>query len=888
MKKLYPQKLLISSFIVCAALFQHANAQITTIAGRHTYLGDSSVVTSAGLFGPYSIAKDAAGNLYIATSSDNRIREVNAITKVITTIAGTGIAGHLGDGGLATAAQLSFSGSSLPGIAIDASGNIYIGDYGNDRVRKINATTHIITTIAGTGVDGYSGDGGVAVAASLSGPSGIALDATGNVYFADNNNSVIRKITVATGKISTVAGNYDNGGSYSGDNGAATDAGLNYPERIAFDVTGNLYIADQQNFRIRKVDATTQIITTVAGNGSKGQTGDGAAATSATLGYIIGITVDTAGNIYLGDPTYSRVRMVAAATQKISTVAGNGTPGYTGDGSAATAAQLKTPTDVLLDNSGNLYIDDNGNNVIRLITTATGKISTFGGDGTNGFTGVQQALQAQLVPQALTYNANGDLLIADGYYYDIRDINTAGTASIYAGTPNPDPASASKGYGGNGSNATFPAVLFNAPLGIVADASNNVYIADVFNNVVRVINYNSKVISNYAGNATAGYSGDASSAVSAELNAPYGIALDASGNLYIADALNNRIRKVNASTKIITTIAGTGTKGATGDGSAATSAELNFPNGVAADASGNVFILDRGNTSVRKITASTGKISTILNTGHVFSGIAVDAAGDIYVSDSTSNTIVRIDKTRYTYQVVAGNGTAGYSGDNGAAKSAQLNTPKGLYIDKNNYIYVADLGNNVIRKIIMGALPVTLETFTGQKNKSTVLLNWSTATEINNSRFDIERKGDNATDWAVIGSVPGHRNSTVTENYTFTDGTPLNGNNYYRLRQVDEDGNYNYSIVVNVLMASGWQVSAYPNPVQSALVLDFNNDINETATITVYNAAGKAVLVTNQAVINGFNHIVLNQVQPLAKGVYFIKLSTKANTYQSKFVRLGN
>ncbi len=871
-------------------MLQHATAQITTIAGRHTYLGDGSAVTSAGLFGPYAIAKDAAGNLYIATSSDNRIRKVDAVTKVITTVAGTGIAGHSGDGGLATAAQLSFSGSSLPGIAVDASGNIYIGDYGNDRVRKINATTHIITTIAGTGVDGYTGDGGAAVAASLSGPAGIALDAAGNVYFADNNNSVIRKITVATGKISTVAGNYTNGGGYSGDGGAATDAGLSYPERIAFDAAGNLYIADEQNYVVRKVDASTQIITTVAGTGTKkGQSGDGGPATSATLGLIVGITVDASGNIYVADPTYNRVRMISAATQKISTVAGNGTAGYTGDGAAANASQLNMPSDVLLDATGNLFIDDNGNNVIRLITTATGKISTFGGDGTNGFTGVQNsALQAQLAPQALTYNANGEMLIADGYYYDVRQINTADNALIYAGTPNPDPAFASKGYGGDGSIASFSNVLLNAPLGIVADANNNVYIADVFNNVVRKVDYSSKFISTYAGNHTAGFLGDGSSAVSAELNAPYGIAIDASGNLYIADALNNRIRKVNASTKLISTIAGTGAKGATGDGGAAISAELNFPNGVAVDASGNVFILDRGNTSVRKITASTGKISTILNTGHIFSGIAVDPAGNIYVSDSTSNTIVRVDKTSFAYQVVAGNGTAGYSGDNGAALQAQLNTPKGLYIDKDNYIYVADLGNNVIRKIIMGALPVTLENFTAQKNKGTVLLNWSTATEINNSRFDIERKGDDGNDWATIGSVPGHGNSTVREDYTFTDGAPLNGNNYYRLKQVDKDGNYNYSSVVKVLMQAGWQVSAYPNPVQSALVLDFNNDINETATITVYNAVGKAVLVTNQAVVNGFNHIVLNQVQPLAKGVYFIKLSTKANTYQSKFVRLGN
>jgi sugar lactone lactonase YvrE len=882
MKKLYPLSIL--SVVLAALLFTvQVSAQITTVAGRHFYLGDNGIAANAGFFGPYAMASDTSGNLYIVTYNDNRVRKIDASTKLVTTIAGTGVAGYSGDGGLATAAQLNFYGV-LPGIAVDKSGNVFIGDYGNNRVRKIDATTHKITTIAGVGVDGYSGDGGVAVAAQVSGPAGIAVDTAGNVYFADNNNSVIRKITVKTGKISTVAGDNNQGGTFSGDGSAATAAGLNNPERIALDAAGNIYIADQQNLRIRKVTAATGIINTIAGNGLLGATGDGGAATSAALGYIKGITLDAAGNIYLADPTYHRVRKITVATQKISTIAGTGTPDYTGDGGLATSANLHSPSDVLVDKSGNILIDDNGNNVLRKIATATGIITTAAGDGTDGFTGVQTALQAQITPQALTFSPNGDMVVADGLYYDVRAVNTVGAAYIYAGLPNPDPKLASKGAPLNGVLAST--TRFNAPVGIAADANNNIYIADVFNNTVRVINYGTKFIYNYAGTGTAGYSGDNAAATAAKLNAPYGIALDSKGNLYIADALNNSIRKVDASTKIITTIAGTGTAGYSGDNGAATSATLNFPYAVAADASGNIFIVDRGNKKVRKITAATGIISTILNNGHVLSGIATDASGNIYVSDSTNSTIIRIDKTSFSSQVVAGNGTAGYTGDNGAALQASLNNPKGLYIDSHNYIYVADAGNSVIRKIIMGTLPVNFSSFTVQKNKNTILLQWSTATETNNSYFNIERRSE-GTNWQPVGTVQGQGNSTSVQNYSFTDATPANGGNYYRIKQVDADGNFSYSAVRFINITGRWSVNAYPNPVISNLVLEFNNEKNETATIVIYNMAGKAILVKQQPVTQGFNHIVLSDVQTLAQGTYFIKLVTRANNYQSKFIRLG-
>jgi len=696
MPKIYSSKVfLFLCLLIITIHFCPLSAQISTFAGRHTYLGDGNAATSAGLFGPYGLARDTAGNLYIATVNDNRVRKVDAVTHNIATIAGTGIAGFAGDGGAATSAQLHFN-NGLPGIAVDKAGNIYIGDCVNNRVRKIDAITHNISTVAGTGTGGYSGDGGSAVTAKLSGPAGIVTDAAGNVYFADNNNNAIREINIATGVISTVAGNGIPG--YSGDGGLATAATLSYPERFTIDSKGNMYISDAGNSVIRKVDATTKKISTVVGNGTDGFSGDGGLATSASLSYTMGVTVDTSGNIFIADQTNNRIREVVASTGKISTIAGTGVATYGGDGALAVNAQVNIPTELLIDNAGNLYVEDLGNNRIREINASTKIISTIAGDGSNGFTGVPSALQAQLAPQAISIDPSGNFYIADGYYYDVRAVNIASNSYIYAGNPNPDPKYASKGYSGNGGLAS--AAFLNAPFGVAVDAANNIYIADVFNNVVRKIAYNTKYITTVAGNATAGYSGDGAAATSAALNTPYGITVDGKNNIYIADAGNNRIRKVDGTTLVISTIAGTGTGGFAGDGGVAASAQINNPYGVAADGTGNIFFIDKGNARVRMIAATTNIISTILNNSHVLTGIAIDKSGNIYVSDSTSSSILKITAGTFAVQTVAGTGTAGFSGDGGAATSGQLNYPRGLVLDGSGNIYVADVNNNVIRKII--------------------------------------------------------------------------------------------------------------------------------------------------------------------------------------------
>jgi trimeric autotransporter adhesin len=338
---------------------------------------------------------------------------------------------------------------------------------------------------------------------------------------------------------------------YSGDGGLATSAVLSSPDDIAIDGSGNIYIADSANNRIRMVTKSTGIISTVAGTGSSGYSGDGGLATSATLNYPRGVAVDASGNVYIADTYNNRIRMVTKNTGIISTVAGSGSSGYSGDGGLATSALLYNSRTVAIDASGNIYIADSANNRIRMVTRSTGIISTVAGIG-------------------------------------------------------------SSGYSGDGGLATS-AVLYY-PYGVIVDASGNVYIADTFNHRIRMVTKSTGIISTVAGTGLSGYSGDGGLATSAGLYYPCGVAVDASGNIYIADTDIYRMRMVTKSTGIISTVAGNGFHGYSGDGGLATSALLYNPRGVAVDGSGNVYIADAGNNRIRMfaLSANTGTASTPL------------------------------------------------------------------------------------------------------------------------------------------------------------------------------------------------------------------------------------------------------------------------------------
>jgi len=344
---------------------------INTVAGNGTagFSGDGGTATNASLNSPVGVAVDNKGTLFIGDDLNHRVRRVDASTGIITTFAGNGTAGFSGDGGPATSASLN----RPQGIAIDTSGNLFLADELNNRIRRVDASTGIITTFAGNGTAGFSGDGGPATSAALSSPTGVALDSSGNLYIADFANHRIRRVVAGSGIIITVAGNGTAG--FGGDGGAATAASLNFPFGVTVDSTNDLFIADEVNQRIRRVDASTGIITTFAGNGIAGFNGDGGVAASASLNNPTGIAVDDAGNILIADDTNARIRHVASGI--ITTVAGNGTAGFSGDGGPPTSANLNHPVSIVLNAAGNPFIADLTNQRIRLVTfnsppTATG------------------------------------------------------------------------------------------------------------------------------------------------------------------------------------------------------------------------------------------------------------------------------------------------------------------------------------------------------------------------------------------------------------------------------------------------------------------------------------------------------------------------------------
>jgi sugar lactone lactonase YvrE len=356
------------------------------------------------------------------------------------------------------------------------------------------AAAPVITTVAGIGSSGFSGDNGLAKDAQLASPTGVELDEAGDLYIADRFNHRIRKVIATTGVITTVAGSGLTGpanGGFSGDNGLATNAQLNCPSNVVVDLPGNLYIADTYNNRVRMVITATNIITTVAGDGTEGYGGDNSLATEAQLQGPTGVAIDGLGNLYIADANNNRIRKVIAATGTITTVVGSGPTGhasgdFSGDGGLATEAQLNYPSDVAVDGAGNLYIADSYNHRIRQVIGTIGVITTVVGSGPTG-------------------PGNG-------------------------------------GFSGDGGLAT--AARLDFPTGVVMDGAGNLYIADNGNHRIRKVIAATGVITTVAGTGVASYGGDNGPAIDAQLNLPAKIAFDGLGNLYIADQDNHRVRRI--------------------------------------------------------------------------------------------------------------------------------------------------------------------------------------------------------------------------------------------------------------------------------------------------------------------------------------------------------
>jgi sugar lactone lactonase YvrE len=838
--------------------------------------GDQGGAAGAKLRQPRGLAVDANNNLFIADSGNHRIRRVEAATRIITTVAGTSAAGYNGDGALATTLNLN----NPLAVAVDPQGNLFIADTFNQRIRRVDGTSQIMITLTGNGTAGFGGDDGPANLGQVSSPTGVAVDNLGNVFVADTNNNRVRRISKATGKIRTVAGTGTIG--FGGDGGPAAQALLSGPAAAVSDETGNtVFVADAANLRVRKLmsgaankppvitsaignqtlaknqtldiqltatdedndgvtfslvnapafvtlinpnpaqrTATLHLAPTQAGTFSgiqvRAEDGKGGSATTAAFSITVndpppgnsppsatagalpamieatgpaGVTVSLSGSgsdpdndplsftwkdgvtviattanasVTLGLGTHSltltvndgrggtfttpaqTVLVKDSTPPVISNVPANVTVGATSPAGAVVTYTLPTATDTV---SGNVAVTadvasgatfpvgtttvhftakDSSNNTATASFTVTVTpqgggpcnsgdqsytISTYAFNGMYGYAGDGGPATSATVRQisAVARDKNGILYIADVSSRVVRRVDANGTITTLAGI-------SSNGNAGDGKQAI--SATFGAPAGLAVDSKGNIYIADSSFNRVRVIAPNG-VITHFAGNSAGdpGFTGDGGQASSAKLRMPRGLAVDKDDNLYIADSGNHRIRRVDAVTRVITTVAGNGVAGYGGDGSSAVMGNLNLPVDVAVDAQGNLYIADSLNHRVRMVDAVTHNISTFIGTGTSgFSGddgpatsaqlntpssVAVDCSGNLYVADGTNFRIRRVTRATGKIRTIAGQGQAGFGGDGGPATSALLSQPTAIAIDEpGTTVFIGDFGNQRVRRLV--------------------------------------------------------------------------------------------------------------------------------------------------------------------------------------------
>jgi sugar lactone lactonase YvrE len=629
--------------------------------------------------------------VYIADQHRHLVYRVDTSTGQQTVVAGLGHPGFSGDGGPAREAELNMPA----GLAMDPSGNLFIADTRNDRIRKVQADSGMISTIAGIGPNqageiSFSGDGGQATEARLDLPTALAVGASGTVYFADSGNDRIRAVR-ADGTIATVAGSRE--GEDAGDGVLATDAHFVFPRGdpfgIAVDTAGNIYIPVGR--RLRKVDAETGILTTVVGSDNAGS----------VLRFASAVAIGPDGNVYVADIGNSSVLRVDS-DETISTEAGNGTAGFSGDGGPAPEAQLQHPVAVAVGADGDVVIGDRGNSRVRRVDGRTHVISTVAGNGPPLLTFFQ--------PLGLAVDQHDNVYLSDLFHRVLKIDGATGEFSVVAGSV--------VGFSGDGGPARD--ARLHDPWRLSVDRAGNLYISDHGNRRVRKVDAQTGVISTVAGNGELSGFFPGRLATRTPLQFHLGTCVDGAGNLYIADAGFHCIQKVEAATGKLSTVAGViefgdGKAGFSGDGGPAKKALLDSPAGVAVDAAGNLYIADTGNHRVRRVDAQSGVITTVAGEGDDDPGaepapatqmalggpveLAFDRDGNLLVSDTDRHQVVLVGLAARTVRLVAGNGTPGFSGDGGPGPAARLRAPMGIAADSAGRVLIADSGNQRLRRI---------------------------------------------------------------------------------------------------------------------------------------------------------------------------------------------
>lgn len=704
--------LFLYTLLVIIWLSNQAKSQVIEIyAGGST--GDYRNPKSTSV-NPNTVACHKNGDIYVYDSYDFRIRKIS--NGIITTVAGTHKKGFTGDNGPATQARIG----GMCFIALDSSGNLYLSDTENHRIRKINANTGIIQTIAGTGVVGFTDSTVLAINAKLSSPGPIIIDSLGNIYFSDMGSNLVRKISSATGLISRVAGNGI--AEDFGDLGV-TD-GLYEPKGLALDAkTNTLYIADAGHDKIKRVNLSTGKIYSFAGTGMDGYAGENDSAFRAVFSGLNGIALDVHGQLFVCDGGNSRIRKINTVTTIINTYAGSFPLQNTTEGIPAIQAKLLYPSDVKIDYLGNLLIVDAGNALLRKVDSTSKIISTIAGNGYSSFDGDSGLANQSLIstPEYLRFDGYGNLIFSDSYNSRIRKVNGSDKKLITL---------AGKGY-----TVRIDSLLDNVPGpstylwnnigGVTTDINGHVYLTEVGR--IKKIDNQTGIITHYAGTGypfnQVGFAGDGDSALKALFYHTGNLGADVFGNIYVCDVNNNRIRKINTNTYIITTVAGKGTFGEITEHAPALQTALDLGGPMTVDAEGNIFIANMHR--IRKIDAKTGLIHTIagdLNNQSGYSGdgdsakyallnnvrgLATDASGNLYFSDAWNNRIRRIDALTQKITTVAGNGLNDLEYKLDSALKSSVFFPHSVACDEQGNVYFTYGGNgNIICKIANSLPPI--------------------------------------------------------------------------------------------------------------------------------------------------------------------------------------